>query len=68
MDFCTKDPDDIFQRKQKESVDGRFIPRMIRSNVSTMLNPLFSSKRVERVNLLGGEIEWERVRVSGYFH
>ena len=63
-----KDPNDVLQRERKESVDGCFIPRMICSNIPTMLNPLFSSKRVEQVNLLGGEIEWERVRVSGYFH
>ena len=68
MDFCTKDSNDVFQRKRKESINSRFIPRMICSNVPTMLNPLLSSKRVERVNLLGGEIKWERVGVSRYFH
>ena len=47
MDFCTKDSNDVFQRKREESIDSRFIPRVIRMNVLTMLNPLLSSERVE---------------------
>src|SRR5437879_7364801 len=68
MDFHAKDSNNVFQGKQKKSIDSHFIPRVICTNVLTMLNPLLSSERVERINLLRGKIEWERVGVVRYFH
>src|SRR5438128_11752257 len=52
----TEDFNTLFDWKRKKRFNGRFIPWVIRSDILTVVEPLFGCQRVELLCLLRGKL------------